>query len=128
MGSYLVIVAHPDRFPARIPVHVARNEDVSVDALLLRESEVPAGFVPVAGGPYGHRGFAGNATDWCLNDVESGKRRILRGGAWVVYGLSTRSAGRMAGTPARIGHGNGFRLAAPFTPGLSSADPSLSGW
>jgi len=82
----------------------------------------PCDSFPADESPYGVRGLAGNAMDWCLNDVEDGKRRILRGGSWVTYGLGNRSTARMAGAPARIGQGNGFRLAVLLAERLAETE------
>ena len=70
----------------------------------------PVDSFPMDESPYGVRGMGGNATDWCLNDLDDG-RKLLRGGSWLTYGLSLRLTARMAGAPTRIGHANGFRLA-----------------
>jgi serine/threonine protein kinase/formylglycine-generating enzyme required for sulfatase activity len=75
-----------------------------------RNRPLPVDSCPVDESPYGARGASGNSTDWCLNGTDDG-RRLLRGGAWLTYGMSLRVTGRMAGQPTRIGHANGFRTA-----------------
>ncbi|MHC4778119.1 MAG: SUMF1/EgtB/PvdO family nonheme iron enzyme, partial [Planctomycetota bacterium] len=71
---------------------------------------LPVESMPVDESPYGVRGVGGNSVDWCLNQLDDG-RRLLRGGSWLTYGVSLRLTARMAGAPVRIGHGNGFRMA-----------------
>jgi len=96
-------------------IHAWGNEFEDVYQNSIRSFESgnrPAGVdsFPVDESPYGVRGAGGNATDWCLNALDDG-RRLLRGGSWLTYGLSLRLTARMAGASTRIGHANGFRLA-----------------
>jgi len=89
------------------------HDDARANGLRSREgppAPSPAGAFSADESPCGVRDLAGNAVDWCLNEVDDGKRRLLRGGSWVSTGLSVRAAARMAGAPARLAHGNGFRL------------------
>ena len=61
MGSYLLLIATEDKAksdqddqatfaPVRVPVFIGRNADESVDVTLVRESEIPAGFVQIPAG------------------------------------------------------------------------------
>ncbi|MCB9792079.1 MAG: SUMF1/EgtB/PvdO family nonheme iron enzyme [Alphaproteobacteria bacterium] len=85
--------------------------------------------------PYGVRGLAGNARDWCLDAfqeeppadrarVEVGSTalgldeqpRVLRGGAWFVTADSARAAFRASAQPRFRLDLVGFRLARSLTP------------
>jgi serine/threonine-protein kinase len=50
MGSWLLVLAADGHLPARVPFVVGRLEGVRVEATMWPPDEVPAGFVPVAGG------------------------------------------------------------------------------
>jgi len=67
---------------------------------------------PVDESPVGARGLGGNSVDWCINDVEDGRRRLLRGGSWLRTGLGSRSSTRRAIPPSGVVHIYGFRLCA----------------
>ena len=64
MGSYLLILAYredPAWARVRVPVFIGRNADESVDVTLYRESDIPDGFVQVAGGRFIYQGDRENA-------------------------------------------------------------------
>jgi formylglycine-generating enzyme required for sulfatase activity len=69
----------------------------------------PVDSFPVDESPFGVRGLGGNSCDWCLNFVESGKRRHLRGGGWLNTGTSSRLGNRWAYAPNLVSHWRGFR-------------------
>jgi serine/threonine-protein kinase len=70
----------------------------------------PVDSFPSDESPYGIRGLCGNVVDWCLNDVEGGRRRLVRGGSWLFTGFYLRSSFRRANPPGVIGEFTGFRL------------------
>ena len=59
--------------------------------------------------PYGMRGTCGNGSQWCVNDVENGRRRLLRGGSWIYFGLFVRAASRQAPAPRGVFEPYSFR-------------------
>ncbi len=72
----------------------------------------PVDTFPLDESPYGARGLVGNSTEWCINDVEEGKRRLLRGGSWLVFGMHNRATTRFANPPINVYRNYGFRLSA----------------
>ncbi len=71
---------------------------------------------------FGARGLGGNAQDWCLNEVENGRRRLLRGGSWLVAGTIVRAADRRASVPSFIPHHFSFRLLVPASIGSGAVE------
>jgi serine/threonine protein kinase/formylglycine-generating enzyme required for sulfatase activity len=74
MGSWLLVVDAEGRAPARVPLAVGRQETVHTDVTLFEPAEIPAGFVPVAGGPFvmqgdEHNWVGGAATRRDVDDV-----------------------------------------------------------
>ncbi len=76
----------------------------------------PVGVYPHGNGPFGHCDLAGNVWEWCLDDLDDGKNRPLRGGSWRNGAGSLRSAFRVRFEPRRRGDGVGFRLLWSLTP------------
>lgn len=93
-------------------------------------TRVPVTQYPVDSSPYGVRGMAGNARDWCINrwrpdggatpggkveiqaaDPANGEQRAVKGGAWTSAPAFCRLAGRFAAPPSHCFGGMGFRLA-----------------
>jgi serine/threonine-protein kinase len=56
MGSWLFVFVSEGRAPLRVPVHVGRQEDVSLAVTLYAPDEVPPGFAPVAAGRFRWQG------------------------------------------------------------------------
>ncbi|MHC5079964.1 MAG: protein kinase domain-containing protein [Planctomycetota bacterium] len=73
---------------------------------------------PTDESPYGARGMGGNSTEWCINDADHGRRRLLRGGSWFHSWVSARTTQRKANNPAYVARNIGFRLIACPSPGL----------
>jgi formylglycine-generating enzyme required for sulfatase activity len=72
----------------------------------------PVSGFPVDESPYGVKGLCGNSTDWCISDMEGGRRRHLRGGAWVGDAMDLRAAFRGANIPRSAYRCGGLRLVA----------------
>ncbi len=74
----------------------------------------PVGSFPFDESPYGVRGLAGNARDWCLNDpgefVQTGWR-CQRGGNWLTPPPTARAAVRNAAQQGTAQSGTTIRLA-----------------
>jgi serine/threonine-protein kinase len=66
--------------------------------------------------PYGARGFAGNAADWCLNDPgpEQPGRRAVRGGDYTDAGAAARLCSRRSESVRAVADTIGFRLVVPL--------------
>ncbi|MCC6740915.1 MAG: SUMF1/EgtB/PvdO family nonheme iron enzyme [Planctomycetia bacterium] len=58
MGSWLLVLVADGRAPARVPVHVARQQAQDVAVTLFDPAEIPDGFVHVAAGPFVMQGDA----------------------------------------------------------------------
>lgn len=86
----------------------------------LRPLPVPVEAFPTDVSPYGVRGLAGNARDWCADRYEATgaaeDQHVLRGGAYFFTDLAARSASRfgLASTHPQIT--TGIRLARSVTP------------
>ena len=69
---------------------------------------------PMDCSPYGVRGTAGNAFEWCgaaaEGDVDA-RPRVVRGGAWSSVGPRCQSAVRASGDPTTRSSLTGFRVA-----------------
>jgi hypothetical protein len=70
----------------------------------------PVGVYPRGAGAFGHLDLGGNVWEWCLDDLEAGKFRPLRGGAWWDGAMYLRSASRDGNVPVYRGGYVGFRL------------------
>ncbi len=70
----------------------------------------PVDSFPTDESPFGARGLCGNASDWCMDEVQNGALRLIRGGAWFVTGYLTKSTTRYAYPPASVEQNYGFRL------------------
>ncbi len=60
MGSWLLVIVHPEFEPARIPVHLGRQQSAHADATLFRPCEIPPAFLPVRAGPFSWQGDRDN--------------------------------------------------------------------
>ena len=70
----------------------------------------PVGLYPRGNGLYGHCDLAGNVWEWCLDELEGGKWRPLRGGSWWLGSDDLRSALRLRDWPGHRRDDFGFRL------------------
>jgi formylglycine-generating enzyme required for sulfatase activity len=70
----------------------------------------PIGAFPLDESPYGIRDLGGNSMDLCLNDVEDGRRRFLRGGSWMHQGDSRNNTTRAVFAPRFLFQNVGLRL------------------
>jgi serine/threonine-protein kinase len=70
----------------------------------------PVDSFPIDESPTGVRGLCGNSADWCIDAVEGGRRRMLKGGSWVFRGLTALATHRKAITPEHVDRNLGFRL------------------
>jgi formylglycine-generating enzyme required for sulfatase activity len=70
----------------------------------------PVDSFPTDESPCGVRGLCGNSSDWCIDQVDDGALRLLRGGAWFVTGYLTKSTTRYAFPPSSVEQNYGFRL------------------
>ncbi len=75
----------------------------------------PVSAFPEDESPYGVRGLAGNAGDFCLNDPgpEDPGRRVVRGGDFTGSAFSTRLSSRASVSLRTVADTFGFRLAIP---------------
>lgn len=69
----------------------------------------PVGSFPTDESPYGIRDMAGGVRDWTTSWFEPG-RRVIRGGAWNLYGDFSRAASRWGMAPWQALPNIGFRL------------------
>jgi eukaryotic-like serine/threonine-protein kinase len=51
-GSYLITLEAPNRAPVRLPILLARGESLDIDVPLLRQNDLPKGFVHVPAGRF----------------------------------------------------------------------------
>jgi serine/threonine-protein kinase len=67
--------------------------------------------------PYGVRGLAGNAADWCLNDPdrETPGARVVRGGGFSDEGFFVRACTRTSVSVRSVSEKTGFRLVIPVS-------------
>ncbi len=74
----------------------------------------PVNCFPLDESPYGLRGMAGNAKDWCLCDPGAQYRdwRSIRGGSFGHDNKAARSGARFGDRPANVFWDHGFRLCA----------------
>lgn len=70
----------------------------------------PVGIYPRGDGAFGHCDLGGNVWEWCLGELEGGKARPLRGGAWYDPAQGLRSAIRLRGGPGLRDDDVGFRV------------------
>lgn len=70
----------------------------------------PVGVYPRGNGPYGHCDLAGNVWEWCLDELDGGVGRPLRGGSWLYDAGALRSAFRDGDWPRYRFDLFGFRL------------------
>ncbi|MCE9584143.1 MAG: SUMF1/EgtB/PvdO family nonheme iron enzyme [Planctomycetes bacterium] len=78
----------------------------------------PVDSFPFDESPYGVRGLAGNARDWCLNDPGESTHhrwRMVRGGNWGSPSPAARAAFRAASPPNSMQTYTTFRLATVHT-------------
>jgi len=73
-------------------------------------SATPVGIYPRGDGRYGHCDLGGNVWEWCLDELNEGKSRPLRGGAWWDPAQNLRSAIRDRYRPGRRDVSVGFRV------------------
>ena len=73
------------------------------------------GSFPVDSSPYGVRGLAGNARDWCSDCLPGTTRRFNRGGFWLGSARDARSADRHDHDPDHRVGVLGFRVARNVT-------------
>ncbi|NUN49650.1 MAG: SUMF1/EgtB/PvdO family nonheme iron enzyme, partial [Candidatus Brocadiae bacterium] len=59
-GSWLLVVSAPGCAPSRVPLVVRRLEESTAEVTVFGADDVPAGFLPVAGGPFFSQGDPGN--------------------------------------------------------------------
>ena len=84
MGSYLIVIRARGYVDLRLPIVVSRNEDVEVGPAMLREEEVPAGFVYVPGGS--SLLFGGVQTNFTLREKRANVGSFLIGEREVTVG------------------------------------------
>ncbi|MHC5036223.1 MAG: bifunctional serine/threonine-protein kinase/formylglycine-generating enzyme family protein [Planctomycetota bacterium] len=61
MGSYLLILAHKDYRPVRVPLHISRCAEEKATVTLYGESEIPEGFVQIPAGSFTYQGDKENS-------------------------------------------------------------------
>ena len=69
----------------------------------------PVGIYPDGASSFGVLDMAGNVCEWCEDEIESGRYRRLRGGAWGFGAAYARSAYRLVYTPVDADFNAGFR-------------------
>jgi len=71
----------------------------------------PVHAFPEDEGPFGARGQAGNAGEWCINAAFNDGRRLMRGGSWMHSWVSAHAVRRWANFSVYVAPNIGFRLA-----------------